>query len=133
RIARAIKRALDDGRITDTAALAEIVARAARHWPRGIHPATRTFQALRIWVNGELEGLAAALRAWSRGLAEGGRLLVISFHSLEDREAKTSLRALVPEGFLLLTRKPVTATGDEARENPRARSAKLRALARKVA
>lgn len=130
RIARAVRVAVDEGRIASTAELAEVVARAIRHWPRHIHPATRTFQALRIWVNGELEGLGAALKAWARGLAEGGRLVVISFHSLEDREAKHTLRELVPEGFLLLTRKPIVASDAEASLNPRARSAKLRAIER---
>ena len=106
RIARAIKRALAEGRLETTTDLAAVVAKAVRRWPSGIHPATRTFQGLRIWVNGELDGLVAAIKAWSRGLAEGGRLLVISFHSLEDRAAKAALRELVPEGFLLLTPKP---------------------------
>lgn len=130
RIARRVKEALAADLITTTEDLADVVARAIRRWPRGIHPATRTFQALRIWVNDELEGLAPALRAWARGLAEGGRLLVISFHSLEDRVAKQTLRELVGDGFLLLTRKPVTASADERARNPRARSAKLRALRR---
>lgn len=133
RVAAAIKLAIRERRLHTTADLAQVVAAAIRRWPRGIHPATRTFQALRIWVNGELEGLGPAIKAWSRGLAEGGRLLVISFHSLEDRMVKHTLRELVPEGFLLLSRKPITAGEDELRANPRARSAKLRAVERSQA
>jgi 16S rRNA (cytosine1402-N4)-methyltransferase len=132
RIARAVKQALRERRVETTADLAEVVARAVRRWPRGIHPATRTFQALRIWVNDELRGLGPALKAWSRGLAEGGRLLVISFHSLEDRQVKQTLRELVPDGFLLLTPKPLTASDDELQRNARARSARLRAVEREA-
>ncbi|MFN7971647.1 MAG: 16S rRNA (cytosine(1402)-N(4))-methyltransferase RsmH [Acidobacteriota bacterium] len=132
RIARNIKEAWSRGEIETTADLAAVVGKAVRRWPRSIHPATRTFQALRIWVNGELDGLGPALRAWSRGLSEGGRLLVISFHSLEDRIVKQSLRQLVPEGFLLLTPHPVAAGEAERSRNRRARSAKLRAVERQA-
>ena len=96
---------------------------------RRIHPATRTFQALRIFVNRELDDLKALLDAAPRILKPGGRVVVISFHSLEDRIVKDVFR----EGtnkykyFRVLTKKPVTASEEESDRNPRARSAKLRA------
>jgi len=131
RIARAIVAARDREPIRTTRALAEIVRRASPRSGRpGLHPATRTFQALRIHVNRELEGLGPALEAAARCLAPQGRLAVIAFHSLEDREAKTTLRALAREGFRLLTKKPIRPGEDEVRRNPRARSARLRVLAR---
>jgi 16S rRNA (cytosine1402-N4)-methyltransferase len=99
-----------------------------------IHPATRTFQALRIYVNAELEEIDALLSAAPGLLKPGGRLVVISFHSLEDRRAKDSLRKLARQGiYEVLTRKPVTAEAEETDRNPRARSAKLRAAERKAA
>jgi 16S rRNA (cytosine1402-N4)-methyltransferase len=134
RIARAIVRARP---ITTTAQLAKIVAAAApamksdrgRHT---LHPATRTFQALRIYVNAELEEIDALLEAAPRLLKPGGRLVVISFHSLEDRRAKDSLREGARQGiYEVLTRKPVTAEAEETDRNPRARSAKLRAAEKK--
>jgi len=134
RIARAIVRARP---ITTTAQLARIVAAAApamksdrgRHT---LHPATRTFQALRIYVNAELEEIDALLEAAPRLLKPGGRLVVISFHSLEDRRAKDSLREGARQGiYEVLTRKPVTAEAEETDRNPRARSAKLRAAEKK--
>jgi 16S rRNA (cytosine1402-N4)-methyltransferase len=134
RIARAIVTARDGGGLTTTAELAGVVRRASRH--RGysrIDPATRTFQALRIWVNQELDGLDVFLRAATRRLRAGARLAVISFHSLEDRIAKYTLRELERGGDLavrVLTRKPVRPGPDELRRNPRARSAKLRAVER---
>jgi len=93
-----------------------------------IHPATRTFQALRIYVNRELDEIRALLEAASRLLKPSARLVVISFHSLEDRIAKDSLREGARQGiWKILTKKPVTAGEEEVEQNPRARSAKLRA------
>jgi len=100
--------------------------------PRRIHPATRTFQALRIFVNRELDDLRALLEAAPRILKPGGRVVVISFHSLEDRIVKDAFRegAIKNKYFRVLTKKPVTATELENDRNPRARSAKLRAAER---
>ncbi|HEY6555527.1 MAG TPA: 16S rRNA (cytosine(1402)-N(4))-methyltransferase RsmH, partial [Vicinamibacteria bacterium] len=106
RIARAIATARRQSRIRTTAELAEIVRRAAPHGRPGLHPATRTFQAIRIRVNRELEGLGATVAALARALKPGGRLAVIAFHSLEDREVKQAFRDLEPEGFHRLTKKP---------------------------
>ena len=93
-----------------------------------IHPATRTFQALRIYVNGELEELKALLESAPELLKPGGRLVVISFHSLEDQLVKDAFREAAQAGnYEVLTRKPLTAEQDEMDRNPRARSAKLRA------
>jgi 16S rRNA (cytosine1402-N4)-methyltransferase len=93
-----------------------------------IHPATRTFQALRIFVNRELDDLKALLEAAPRVLKPGGRLVIISFHSLEDRIVKDALREGARQGrYRLLTKKPVTASEVEIDRNPRSRSAKLRA------
>ena len=107
--------------------------RAAPRRRPGLHPATRTFQALRIRVNRELEGLSPALRALAECLAPGGRLVVIAFHSLEDREVKHTFRDLATRGFRLLTKKPIRPGAGELRLNPRARSARLRAVAREEA
>lgn len=130
-IARAIVAAAAGAGIGTTAELAAVVRRAARYRGRSrIDPATRTFQALRIWVNRELDGLDAFLRAAARRLRAGARLAVISFHSLEDRVVKHTLRELERGGELamrLLTRKPVRPAEDERARNPRARSARLRA------
>ncbi len=146
RIARAIEKARQDAPITRTVRLAEIVAAAAG--PAGasrIHPATRTFQALRIFINRELEELAQALAAAEAVLAEGGRLVVVAFHSLEDRivkrflqeratEARGSrhlpLAKAAPPTFKLLTRGAVEPSEAEIGTNPRARSARLRAAVR---
>jgi 16S rRNA (cytosine1402-N4)-methyltransferase len=133
RIARAIVRARP---IKSTAHLAKVVSAAARPMNppkgKGIHPATRTFQAIRIYVNRELEELRALLEAAPRVVRPGGRLVVISFHSLEDRMVKDALREGARAGIWEpLTRKPVIASADETAENPRARSAKLRAAARR--
>jgi 16S rRNA (cytosine1402-N4)-methyltransferase len=98
-----------------------------------IDPATRTFQALRIWVNQELEGLDRFLATTARRLRVGARLVVITFHSLEDRIVKHTLRALENGAEALvrvLTKKPVVASEDEVQQNPRSRSAKLRAAER---
>jgi 16S rRNA (cytosine1402-N4)-methyltransferase len=134
RVARAIVAARDRGELTDTAALASVVRRAAggRGWQR-IDPATRTFQALRIWVNRELEGLDGFLETAAASLNARGRLAVIAFHSLEDRVVKHTLRRLTGgEGspYRLLTRRPITPDDAEQSRNPRARSARLRAMER---
>jgi 16S rRNA (cytosine1402-N4)-methyltransferase len=134
RIARAIARARERQPIETTTELAEIVRRAAPRSRRpGFHPATRTFQALRIRVNRELDGLGEALERAAGCLAAGGRLVVIAFHSLEDRAAKLAFRALAQGGFALITRKPLRPGPAELGRNPRARSARLRALAREEA
>ncbi len=128
RIARAICRSRP---IRSTAHLADVISAAARPMnseQRRIHPATRTFQALRIFVNRELDDLKALLEAAPRILKPGGRVVVISFHSLEDRIVKDAFREGAQAGyFSLLTKKPVMATEEESDRNPRARSAKLRA------
>jgi 16S rRNA (cytosine1402-N4)-methyltransferase len=132
-VARAIVAARQQGRIETTGRLADLVRRAvaARGWQR-IDPATRTFQALRIWVNGELDGLDSFIGAAIRRLQPGGRIALIAFHSLEDRVVKHTLRALAREAKLVevLTKHPIVASDAEAAANPRARSAKLRAAVR---
>ncbi|MBR0825915.1 16S rRNA (cytosine(1402)-N(4))-methyltransferase RsmH [Bradyrhizobium manausense] len=145
KVARAIVAARKDAPITTTRALADIVARVVRAKPNEIHPATRTFQALRILVNEELDELESALAGAERMLRPGGRLVVVSFHSLEDRIVKNFLNARAKTGggsrhlpevaqaapsFQLLTRRPVIAGEEEVAHNPRARSAKLRAAER---
>jgi len=144
-VARAIVKARAQAPIKTTRALADIVAAVVRARPGDIHPATRTFQALRIFVNDELGELAAALVAAENILKPGGRLVVVSFHSLEDRIVKSFLAARsetrggsrhAPEvkraapSFTVLTKRPVIADDDEIAQNPRARSAKLRAAER---
>ena len=126
RIARAIVRSRP---ISTTAQLAAVISAAARPMKHErIHPATRTFQSLRIFVNRELDDLKDLLQAAPQILKPGGRLVVISFHSLEDRIVKDSLREGVKQGhYKLLTKKPVTPGQEEIDRNPRARSAKLRA------
>jgi len=135
RIARAVVAARQSAPIATTGRLAEIVRRAIpRKGYQRIDPATRTFQALRIWVNRELEGLDAFLVAASRLLRAGARLAVITFHSLEDRIVKHAFRALAAgeEAIRVLTRKPVIPGEAEVARNPRARSAKLRAIERLI-
>jgi 16S rRNA (cytosine1402-N4)-methyltransferase len=125
--------------------LARIIGKVVWAKPGEIHPATRTFQALRIFVNEELDELQLALSAAERVLKPGGRLVVVSFHSLEDRIVKNFLTergksgggsrhlpelAQAQPSFRILTKRPVTAGGDEVHANPRARSAKLRAAER---
>jgi 16S rRNA (cytosine1402-N4)-methyltransferase len=131
RIARAIVDTRRRRPFTTTTELAEVVRRAAGRSRRpGLDPATKTFQALRIHVNRELEGLGPALEGIAGVLASGGRLAVIAFHSLEDREVKQTFRALAPSGFRILTKKPLAPGAEETARNPRARSAKLRAIER---
>ena len=131
RIARAIVRSRP---IRTTEELAVVVSAAARPMnqaERRIHPATRTFQALRIFVNRELDDLRKLLEAAPQLLTPGGRLVVISFHSLEDRIVKDAMREGAKLGkYKLLTKKPVTPSDEEIASNPRARSAKLRAAER---
>ncbi|MPZ39765.1 MAG: 16S rRNA (cytosine(1402)-N(4))-methyltransferase RsmH [Rhizobiales bacterium] len=144
-VARAIVRTRDETPIETTGALADVVARVVHARPGMIHPATRTFQALRIFVNEELQELATALESTERVLRPGGRLVVVSFHSLEDRIVKSFLAARgrrsagsrhapeavhTPESFRILTGRPLTAGEAEIAANPRARSAKLRAAER---
>jgi len=141
-IARAIVKARAATPVATTRALADIVASVVRAKPHEIHPATRTFQALRIFVNDELGELAGALIAAERVLKPGGRLVVVAFHSLEDRIVKSFLAARsetrggsrhAPEvkraapSFTVLTKRPIVADDGEIARNPRARSAKLRA------
>jgi 16S rRNA (cytosine1402-N4)-methyltransferase len=126
RIARAIVRSRP---IRTTVQLADVVSAAARPMKHErIHPATRTFQALRIFVNRELDELRGLLNAAPQLLRPGGRVVIISFHSLEDRIVKDAFRDGVKQGhYRLLSKKPVTAGDEEIDRNPRARSAKLRA------
>ena len=149
RIARAIVNARETGRIERTLELAEIVEKAAGGRRGPTHPATRTFQALRMAVNAELENLEAGLEAGLSMLREGGRMTAITFHSLEDRMVKqcfkrhTVKRESLQQGgeklsfeepaVRLINRKPLTATKEECSDNPRARSAKLRAVEREKA
>jgi 16S rRNA (cytosine1402-N4)-methyltransferase len=147
-VARAIVKARALAPILTTAALADIVGKVVRSKPHEIHPATRTFQALRNFVNDELDELVGALTAAERVLKAGGRLVAVSFHSLEDRIVKTffadrgearagsrhapELKRPAPT-FAVLTKKPVIADDAEVAGNPRARSAKLRAAERTAA
>ncbi len=147
-IARAIHRAHREGKLTDTAQLAEVVARSIprKAWPRDLHPATRTFQALRIAVNDELGALSDFVGDLPRIVARGGRAAAISFHSLEDRVVKQGFAQLATgcicpprlpvcscgrvAQWKVLTRKAVQTSEAEQRENPRSRSARLRAVER---
>jgi 16S rRNA (cytosine1402-N4)-methyltransferase len=147
-VARAIVAARKEAPITTTKALADIVSKVVHAKPNEIHPATRTFQGLRIFVNAELDELHLALAAAERVLKPGGRLVVVSFHSLEDRIVKDFFNARgktgggsrhLPEmsqiapSFQILTKRPVTPGDAEVAANPRARSAKLRAAERTAA
>ena len=130
RVARAIVQARDRGGLGSSTDLASVVRRATGggEWQR-VDPATRTFQALRIWVNGELEGLDAFVEAAVGTLAPEGRLAVIAFHSLEDRIVKRTSRRLSADGVVrLVTRRPIVPGDEEVARNPRARSARLRAM-----
>lgn len=150
RVAQAIVRRREDEPFTRTADLADVVARAIGGKPQRIHPATRVFQALRMYVNDELGELARGLVAAEKLLAEGGRLAVVSFHSLEDRVVKRFFASRsgavsnpsrhMPEAhrgpdpsFRLLARKAQEPSDEEVERNPRARSAKLRAVERTAA
>lgn len=130
-IAIALKSAGIIAPIMTTGRLAQVISAAV---PKGyehgrIHPATRTFQALRIYANGELEHLKRTLADLSRIVAVGGRVAIISFHSLEDRIVKDFFKKLEKEGKgKVLTKKPIVANGQELFNNPRSRSAKLRVL-----
>src|SRR5262249_47766188 len=147
-IARAIVAARRNTRICSTRALEEIISRVVHGRPGGIHPATRTFQALRIFVNDELAELTGGLAAAEKMLKPGGKLVVVAFHSLEDRIVKSFIaeRSQVRRGsrhlpephvqepsFRMLTRRPLTPDAAESAANPRARSAKLRAAERTAA
>lgn len=128
-IARAIVRSRREAPILTTHALAELVASATPSWyqHRRLHPATKVFQALRIAVNDELGALREGLEAAMARLSTGGRIAVITFHSIEDRIVKTMFRDAAHEGHgILLTKKPVVPAEHETSRNPRARSAKLR-------
>jgi 16S rRNA (cytosine1402-N4)-methyltransferase len=144
-VARAIVAARQQAPIVTTRALADLVAKVVWSKPGEIHPATRTFQALRIFVNAELDELHLALSAAERVLKPGGRLVVVSFHSLEDRIVKNFLAERGKSGggsrhlpevsqaapsFIILTKRPLTPGDGEIAANPRARSAKLRAAER---
>ena len=134
RVARFIVEARKSGRIATTGQLADVVRRAV---PRKgfvrIDPATRTFQAIRIWVNRELEGLDGFVADVARHLDVGGRMAIITFHSLEDRVVKHTLRQIQAAGDVglrVLTKRPIVPTDAEVERNPRARSAKLRVAER---
>jgi 16S rRNA (cytosine1402-N4)-methyltransferase len=147
RHSRGIARELKHRKPTTTKEAVEAIKAGVprKAWPKDIHVATRTFQALRIAVNGELEQLERALASLPALLKVGGRAAIISFHSLEDRAVKHAFRALcgeapddTPKGlpftkvqradFKALSKKPIVASSAEAEQNPRARSAKLRAV-----
>lgn len=133
RIARAIVQAMANEPLTRTTELAAVVRRAIGGGWQRTDPATRTFQALRIWVNGELDGLEAFLETAVASVDVGGRVAVIAFHSLEDRVAKQTFRRLAQQetsAVQLVTRRPVVPGEDEAATNPRARSARLRVVER---
>jgi len=134
RIAKAIVRQRQSAPINSTGELVKIIKKAIPFSPSRLHPATRTFQALRLAVNKELENLEIFLREAPDLLLPQGRMVIISFHSLEDRMVKNRFRELArrnkqtSSAFRLLTTKPVTPTREEITINPRARSAKLRAI-----
>jgi 16S rRNA (cytosine1402-N4)-methyltransferase len=136
RVARRIVEARDAGKLGTTADLAEVVARAVPHRPGGKHPATRTFQALRMTVNDELGEIGRWLDGVADCLRPGGRICVITFHSLEDRLVKHRFRALAdrnapsPPKLKILTKHVVVPSDEECARNPRARSAKLRVVER---
>ena len=132
RVARAVIEARARNAIETTGQLADLMRRAIpRKGYSRIDPATRTFQAIRIWINRELEGLDTFLASAARNLSAGGRLSIVTFHSLEDRIVKHTLRGLQADGGLkILTKRPVVPSEAETARNPRARSAKLRAAER---
>lgn len=129
KIANAIVEARKEGVIDSTTRLAEIIERVVPRRGSRIHPATKTFQALRITVNDEIEALREGLEKGFEALSEGGRMAVISFHSLEDRQVKRFFRKMKDEGRAdLITKKPITPESAEIEKNPRSRSAKLRII-----
>jgi 16S rRNA (cytosine1402-N4)-methyltransferase len=131
RIAKAIKGRGKESPIITSGALAETVRQALpKFYERGrIDPATRTFQALRIYANGELENVKTVLEHLQEVVKPGGRVAIITFHSLEDRIVKQCFQKLAKDGVAeLITKKPIAATNEEIRENPRSRSAKVRAI-----
>ena len=132
RIAKLIVAQRKSAPITTTTELADLVAHALGGKRGKIHPATRTFQALRIAVNGELDVLTTVIPAALELLAPGGRLVIISFHSLEDRIVKHAFRDVCAQSLVrryrLLTKHPLTASDAELAANPRSRSAKMRAI-----
>ncbi|WP_341815655.1 MULTISPECIES: 16S rRNA (cytosine(1402)-N(4))-methyltransferase RsmH [unclassified Wolbachia] len=134
RIARAIVNARKKKIIKTTFELADIVRSVVFRGKSKIDPATRTFQAIRIWVNDELGELEKGIKAASEILSENGKLIVVTFHSLEDRIVKTVFKDLCEPGptktFSLLNKKVIKASAEEINANPRARSAKLRAIQR---
>ncbi len=128
-IAKAIKLAGRKTPITTTGELAEVIRKVLPgNYEHGrIDPATRTFQALRIYANGELENIAKAIESLPDILKSGGRVTIISFHSLEDRIVKQKFQALAKQNTItIITKKPIAASREEIAENPRSRSAKLR-------
>ncbi len=129
KIARTIVAARAHGPITTSGALADVIAAAIPRRGR-IHPATKTFQALRIAVNDELGVIKQALDAWWEVLAPGGRISVITFHSLEDRIVKHWM--IAQEHKRVITKKPIIPTDQELQDNPRSRSAKLRTIEKEV-
>ncbi len=130
RISKAICSARDKGRLKTTEDLAEVIKGAVKRTEKRIHPATRTFQALRIAVNKEIQNLEQALEDIPEILAPGGKFCVISYHSIEDRAVKISFRerAKNSDKWRILTKKPMRPGQEEVRTNPRARSAKMRVL-----
>jgi len=131
RIARAIVQARTRSPIRGTSELAEIIRRASPSGPRRLHPARRSFQAIRIYLNRELEHLDRFLETLPALLKDGGRCVVISYHSLEDRRVKTAFREGVRQDlYEALTRKPLRPTDEETASNPRSRSARVRGVRR---
>jgi len=131
KIAKAIVTAREEKRITSTTELANVIASVVRPGPKGRHPATKTFQAIRMAVNDEFGAMREGLIGAIEHLAPKGRIAVISFHSGEDRIVKYLFREYVAKGTLsLVTKKPITPSREEQKTNPRARSAKLRIVER---
>jgi len=130
RIARGLVEARDRGGLGTTVELARLIARLVPKRPAKIHPATRTFQALRIAVNHELDNIERGLDEIPRLLNPGGRLCVVAYHSLEDRLVKRSFQEKKKDlaNWVVVTRRPVGPSPEEVRRNPRARSAKMRVL-----
>lgn len=130
KIAKAIVTERSKNKIETTEDLADIITQTLKGWHR-IHPATRSFQAFRIFINEELHHLEKAIPDCLECLMPGGTLVIISYHSLEDRIVKHSFRAVNPEEYNILTKKPLKPTDEEKSSNPASRSAKLRAIRRK--